>query len=69
MSHYAPHMSQALKDHIWAQLNLNYTAKQIYDKHKKKLVGTCECGSSMTRNDSIRIQDIAYLDRKHKKGN
>jgi hypothetical protein len=35
MSHYAPHMSQALKDHIWAQLNLNYTVKQIYDKHKK----------------------------------
>jgi hypothetical protein len=24
MSHYAPHMSQALKDHIWAQLSLGY---------------------------------------------
>jgi len=34
MSHYAPHMSQALKDHIWAQLSLGYTTKQIYDKHK-----------------------------------
>jgi hypothetical protein len=34
MSHYAPHMSQALKDHIWAQLILGYIAKKIYDKHK-----------------------------------
>ncbi len=34
MSHYAPCMSQALKDHIWAQLSLGYMAKQIYDKHK-----------------------------------
>jgi len=25
---YAPHMSQALKDHIWAQLCLGYTTKQ-----------------------------------------
>ncbi len=34
MSRYTPRMSQALKDHIWAQLNLGYTTKQIYDKHK-----------------------------------
>jgi hypothetical protein len=34
MSRYAPRMSQALKDHILAQLNLGYTVKQIYDKHK-----------------------------------
>ncbi len=34
MSRYAPCMSQALKDHIWAQLNLGYKTKQIYDKHK-----------------------------------
>jgi hypothetical protein len=27
MSRYAPHMSQILKDHIWAQLSLGYTAK------------------------------------------
>jgi hypothetical protein len=33
MSHYAPRMSQALKDHIWAQLSLGYMTKQIYDKH------------------------------------
>jgi len=46
---YAPYMSQALKDHIWAQLSLNYTAKQIYDKHK---VISWECvnvGQNMTR--------------------
>ncbi len=34
MSRYDACMSQALKDHIWAQLSLNYTSKQIYDKHK-----------------------------------
>jgi hypothetical protein len=34
MSCYAPHMSQALKDHIWAQLSLGYTTKQLDDKHK-----------------------------------
>jgi hypothetical protein len=34
MSHYVPHMSQALKDHIWAQLSLGYTTKQTYDKHR-----------------------------------
>jgi hypothetical protein len=27
MFRYAPHMSQALKDHIWAQLSLGCTAK------------------------------------------
>ncbi len=29
---YVPRMSQALKDHIWAQLSLGYMAKQ----HKKR---------------------------------
>jgi hypothetical protein len=27
MFHYAAHMSQALKDHIWAQLSLGYMTK------------------------------------------
>ncbi len=65
---YAPRMSQALKDHIWAQLSLGYTMKQIYDKDKtiwwEKRVNASQ---SMTRDDFIRLQDIAYLDRKHKK--
>ncbi len=34
MPHCAPHTSQALEDHIWAQLSLGYVTKQIYDKHK-----------------------------------
>jgi hypothetical protein len=34
MFHYSACVSQALKDHIWAQLSLGYMAKQIYDKHK-----------------------------------
>jgi hypothetical protein len=33
MSQYVPQMSQALKDHIWAQLSLGHIIKQIYDKH------------------------------------
>jgi hypothetical protein len=33
-SFFAPRMSQAFKDHIWTQLGLSYTVKQIYDKHK-----------------------------------
>ncbi len=28
MFRYAPHMSQTLKVHIWAQLSLGYTSKQ-----------------------------------------
>jgi len=68
MSHYVPRMSQALKDHIWAQLNLGYMAKQIYDKHKTIWWKCVNLGQNMTRDDFIRLQDIAYLDRKHKKG-
>jgi hypothetical protein len=46
--HYAPRMSQALKDHIWAQLNLGYTIKQIYDKHKTIWWERVNAGQSMT---------------------
>jgi len=60
MSRYAPRMSQALKDHIWAQLSLGYITKQIYDKR-------VNAGQSMTQDDFIWLQDIAYLDWKHKK--
>jgi hypothetical protein len=34
MSCYAPCISLTLKDHIWTQLSLGYTTKEIYDKHK-----------------------------------
>jgi hypothetical protein len=68
MFHYAPRMSQALKDHIWAQLSLGYTTKQIYDKHKVIWWEHVNVGQSMTWDDFIRLQDIAYLDQKHMKG-
>jgi hypothetical protein len=68
MSHYAPRMSQALKDHIWVQLSLGYTIKQIYDKYKTIWSKRVNASQSMTRDDFIWLQDIAYLDWKHKKG-
>jgi len=68
MFRYAPRMSQGLKDHIWAQLNLGYMTKQIYDKHKSIWWERVNTGQSMTRDDFIWLQDIAYLDQKHKKG-
>ncbi len=67
MSCYAPCMSQTLKEHIWAQLSLGYTAKQIYDKHKAIWWERVNAGQNMTRFDFIRLQNIAYLNRKHKK--
>jgi hypothetical protein len=48
MFHYTPRMSQALKDHIWAQLCLGYTTKQIYDKHKAIWWERVNAGQSMT---------------------
>jgi len=48
MSRYGPRMSQALKDHIWAQLSLGYTTKQIYDKHKAIWWECASGGQSMT---------------------
>ncbi len=68
MSCYAPRMSQTLKDHIWAQLNLGYTTKQIYDKHKTIWQEHVNASQNMTRDDFIRLQNIAYFDQKHKKG-
>jgi hypothetical protein len=61
-------MSQAFKDHIWTQLGLGYTIKQIYDKHKVIWWARINVGKGMTRDDFIKQQDITYLDRKHKKG-
>jgi hypothetical protein len=43
-------------------------AKQIYDKYKAIWWERVNVGQSMTRNDFIQFQDIAYLDQKHKKG-
>ncbi len=55
MSHYAPRMSQALKDHIWAQLGLGYTTQQIYDNHKTIWWEHVNASQSMTRDDFIRL--------------
>jgi len=66
---FAPRMSQALKDHIWTQLSLGYTVKQIYDKHKAIWWAKINVGEVMTRYDFIRQQNVAYLDHKHKKRN
>jgi hypothetical protein len=62
MSRYVPCMSQALKDHIRDRLSLGYTTKQIYDKHKNIWWEHVNVGQSMTQDDFIRLQDIAYLD-------
>ncbi len=66
---YIPCMSQTLKDHIWAQLNLGYTTKQIYDKHKTIWWEHVNVDQNMTQHDFIQLQNITYLDWKHKKGN
>jgi hypothetical protein len=68
MFRYAPRMPQALKDHIWAQLSFGYTTKEIYDKHKAIWWERVNASQTMTRDDFIQLQDIAYLDRKYKKG-
>ncbi len=62
---FAPRMSQAFKDHIWTHLGLGYTIKQIYDKHKAIWWVRINAGETMTRDDFIKQQDIAYLDCKH----
>jgi hypothetical protein len=48
-------------------LDLGYTAKQIYDKHKAIWWAKINVGEAMIRDDFIKQQNIAYLDRKHKK--
>jgi hypothetical protein len=62
-------MSQALKDHIWIQLGLGYTIKQIYDKHKVIWWARINVGEAMTRDVLIWQQYIVCLDCKHKNGN
>ncbi len=56
-----------MKDHIWAQLNLGYTTKQIYEKHKAIWWERVNVGQNMTRDNFIRLQNITYLDQKHQK--
>jgi hypothetical protein len=48
-------------------LGLGYTVKQIYDKHKAIWWVRINAKETMTRDDFIKQQNIAYLDLKHKK--
>ncbi len=66
---FCPTNVTTLKDHIWTQLGLGDTIKQIYDKHKAIWWARIHVREMMTRDDFIRQKDIAYLDRKHKKRN
>jgi hypothetical protein len=60
-------MSQAFRDHIWTQLGLSYTVKQIYNKHKAIWWVRINAKVAMTKDDFIRQQNIDYLDYKHRK--
>jgi len=60
-------MSQTFKNHIWIQSGLGYIVKQIYDKHKAIWWTKINAGKTMTRDDFIKQQNIAYLDCKQKK--
>ncbi len=68
MSTYAPCVSHKLKEFIWNKLGLRYTVEQIYDMHKEIWWAWANAGEWMTQDDFLRLQDIAYLDYKHKKG-
>jgi hypothetical protein len=65
---YVPRVSHKLKEFLWTQLGFGYIVKQIYDKHKEIWWAHANASEWMTQNDLLRLQDIAYLDWKHKKG-
>jgi hypothetical protein len=62
-------MSQTFKNYIWTQLGLGYTMKQIYNKYKAIWWAWINVKEPMTKDYFLKLQDIVYLDRKHKKGN
>ncbi len=68
MSTYASGVFHKLKEFIWTQLGLRYTVKQIYDKHKEIWCAWVNAGEQMTWDDFLWLQDITYLEQKHKKG-
>jgi hypothetical protein len=49
-------------------LGLGNIVKQINDKHKAIWWARINAGEAMTKDDFIKQQNIAYLDRKQKKG-
>ncbi len=42
--------------------------KEIYDKHKEIWWAWANVSEPMNWDDFLQLQDIAYLDQKHKKG-
>jgi hypothetical protein len=61
-------MSQAFKDHIWTQLDLGYTIKQIYDKHKAIWWARINAGEAMIRDDSLDNKTLLTWFANTKKG-
>ncbi len=49
----APCVSNKLKGFIWTQLELCYTMKQIYDKHKEIWWAWANVGEWMTHDDFL----------------
>ncbi len=47
-------------------IRVGYTTKQIYDKHNKIWCAGANADEWMTWDDFLKLQDIAYLDQKHK---
>jgi hypothetical protein len=58
----------SIKGPHWAQQSLGYVTKQIYDKHKTIWWERVNLNKNMTQDDFIWLQDIAYVDGKHKRG-
>jgi len=65
---FAPQMSQALKDNIWIQLDLNYTINKCMTNIKLYIWwARINARKGIISDDFIRQQNIVYLDPKHTK--
>jgi len=63
MSQYVPWILQSLEDHIWIQLSLGHTTKQIYDKHTTIWWECTNAKKTIMKDDFIQQQNITYLDQ------
>jgi hypothetical protein len=64
---YVPHEFHKL-EFIWTQLGLRYIVKLINNEHKNIWWASMNAGEWMTQDDFLHLQDITYLNQKHKKG-
>jgi len=62
MSQYVPQMSQALKDHIYPIELRPHHQTNVWQTHLAIWWARVNVRETMTRDDFIRQQDIAYLD-------